>query len=239
MTKKQIFTFAYALFGLGMTAAVPATAATVTTNFADFPGPSEILGAPDEIPVTFTFSSSSNGNQARFTNQFAELAGGLGFIVDSLCCGSLGDELGSIYESGSGDWLVQARPDVDGTAFSFGSVAIDFVSSSNGTTPTTVASVDITVPSGDGTLDFYDITDNLLGSSTVSGGGDFPFASATGIASVVFNVSDSSAISGLSFTTASTPEPAGLWLCLPALLVGLKWRRRVRTARDLGMRHAR
>ena len=58
---------------------------TVIVDFTAFPGADNTLGTGDDVALGLT-SSSSGGVQTRFTNEFAFLSGGVGFVVDSLCC---------------------------------------------------------------------------------------------------------------------------------------------------------
>jgi hypothetical protein len=210
------------ILGMAFLAAPSLTAGPIRVDFTAFPGVDNIFGTSDDVPVHLT-ASSSGGVQARFTNEFAFINGGVGFLVDSLCCTSpTGFGLGAITSLNGVDVLAQARPDVDSTAYRFGSLEFRLVSSTNGVTPTHVTSIDIRLsPGSSGTIDFFNPRDDLRFRATVphDGSTNILYSDADGLTRVVFTGTGSVNLFEFDATAplteppplaASTPEPGSL-----------------------------
>ena len=225
-----MLTFTFSLLSL---AAASALATPIT--FSVFPGADNTLGTGDDVAVN---AGSGNGTGVFFTNQFAHLSGGVGFLVDSPVDGdplSGYINMGAIVSLSGNNVLVTARPDAGARQFGFGDVRYRFVQSSDGSTSTGVSSVDFDFVTGvdTGAVDtakFYDLNNNLLGTlSYIDGTGNnhISYANAAGIARVDVNTSFSAATDNVSWGTEVVPEPSTLALLLSGItLIGWRQRRR-------------
>ena len=231
MTMKRI------LMGAWLMAAPVAMAGPIRVDFTVFPGADRILGTSDDVPVTLT------GGQTRFTNAFATLNGGVGFLVDSLCCTPpLGTGLGAITNRGGENLLVEARPDVDATAFSFGNLQFRMVASTDGVTPTHVTSIDIRLsPGSSGTIDFFNPRDDLRFRAVVphDGSTNVLYSDADGLSRIVFTGTGGVDLFEFDATApltepppfvppANVPEPGTFGLLLVGLILPLMDLRRRR-----------
>ncbi len=210
---------------------------TVIVDFTAFPGADNILGTGDDVALNLT-SSASGGVQTRFTNEFAFLSGGVGFVVDSLCCTApQGIGVATIANGGAGNLLAQARPDIDSTAYSFGSLNIRFVSSADGTTPVNVYSVDVRFGAGaSGTVDFFHGTteDRYSVSLPTSGSLNLSYSDVDLLGEIRFTGTGGINLLEFDSTTAvsppaATPEPGAFLLAAGGffLLSGLLRKRAV------------
>ena len=225
------------LMSVLLVAAPAAMAGPVRVDFTVFPGADQTLGTSDDLPVALS------GGQTRFTNAFAFLDGGVGFLVDSLCCAPpQGAGLGAITNRGGENVLVQARPDLDVFAFTFGSLQFRMVGSADGNTPAHVTSIDIRLsPGSSGTIDFFNPRNDLRFRAVVphEGSTNVLYSDADGLAQIVFTGTGGVDLFEFDATAPLTepppfvpavvmPEPGTLGLLILGLLLPLMDLRRRR-----------
>ena len=204
--------FLSSIVGLVLLGAPALKADLIKVDFTAFPGADNILGTADDTAAL-----------ARFTNEYAFLSGGVGFTVDSLCCGSSGLDLGAIEIIDSLNSLVEARPDIGSTDFSLGDLAINMVSSTDGITHSSVRSIDVRFdPGATGSISFFNSRNDLRFRTSVPAGGsnNVLYSDADGIARIVF--SGAGAINLFEFDASAAitslppdpvvPEPASFGL---------------------------
>jgi hypothetical protein len=199
-------------FDIALSGTGTAPAGTRTTiPFTTFPGPDNILGNADDVPVT-----PSTSTAVWFTTEYARLVGGVGVVVDSTSTAS--SALGAIVKANFGglnNVLVQARPDAGAGKFSFGNVDYRFVSSTDGVTPAAAALVEFDFVPGiatgaTNTARFYGSSGNLLHTATYvdgTGSNHLLYANSAGIAKVSITTNFSVATDNFTFETfASGPN---------------------------------
>lgn len=206
-------------------------------TFNSFPGPDNQLGTGDDIAI------GPGSPAVFFTDQFARLSGGVGFVVDSAVGGnpSLGyvPSLGAVFRLGGNNLSVTARPDAGPGQFGFGALRYRFVASDDGTTPVTVPQFQFDfihgiAPGAHNIAGFYDSGGSLLNAilfiDDFANNPRISYANPVGIARVDIFTTFSVATDNLVIPGA-VPE-ASTWAALVAVSLAGLWqaRRQVRSA---------
>ena len=205
----------------------------VTIDFSAFPGADNMLGTADDIPV-----SESSLKGVFFTNEYAHLMGGIGFVVDSAVGGNSSSgyysNLGAIVNAGRPPYsnvLVAAAPELGPGEIYFGALRYRFVDSVDGTTPVAVPSIGFdfvpgVAPGFTDTARFYDLAGNLLTTITyVDGVGNnhVSYSNPAGFSRVEIDTNFSVTTDNVTF---SIPEPSSLALIGSGIVSLIRSRRR-------------